>query len=234
MTPRARGLFQSAELRNMTKENSATTSFASPLHAPATLDSRAKPQALSSRLRQATCPPTLRYLTAQRASHSLLGTSVGLLAQVRWVRSMGSITNDVTKLEVGRGMYAAALTPKGKVLADLAVLRIQPETFLVESSASAGAEWFAMVRKYVNPRLAQYTDESATLSVIALCGPHAARVLARAGSASGGGAMVTDALTDALSAVEALHERHMENLEWRSAPGTYAVSRRYSLFCAVD
>jgi folate-binding protein YgfZ len=110
----------------------------------------------------------------------------------------GLVTNDVTKLAVGRGMYAAALTPKGKLLADLAILRTEPETFLVVTSESAGAEWFAMVRKYINPRLARYSNESDAIVPVGVYGPDAAAILARIGGATGGGAMLTDSLSDAL------------------------------------
>lgn len=111
----------------------------------------------------------------------------------------GLVTNDVTTLAVGRGQYAVALTPKGKTLADLAILRTEPETFLVETSAYAGAAWFAMVRKYVNPRLAKYVDLSPALAPIGVYGPHACRALAGLGGTTGGGAMLADALAEALA-----------------------------------
>jgi folate-binding protein YgfZ len=110
----------------------------------------------------------------------------------------GLVTNDVLPLAVGRGLFAAALTPKGKMLADMAILRTEPETFLVETSAEAGAEWMAMVRKYVNPRLAKYVDLSSALSPIGVYGPRAAELMARLGGATGGGAMLSDALSEAL------------------------------------
>lgn len=112
----------------------------------------------------------------------------------------GLITNDVLPMAAGRGVYAVALTPKGKVLADVVVLKTDAHSFLVETSAVAGAEWLAMVRKYVNPRLAKYIDESAAFIPMALYGPNAMRIIAKMAGASGGGAMVADALSDALQA----------------------------------
>ena len=111
----------------------------------------------------------------------------------------GLVTNDVSKLAVGKGHYAVALSPKGKLLADLAVLRTQPETFLVETSALAGAEWWAMIKKYVNPRLAQYKDESATYLAIGVYGPKAAAVVARLGVVGNSDAALATAMEEALA-----------------------------------
>src|SRR5437773_6883808 len=74
----------------------------------------------------------------------------------------GLLTNDVAALAAGQGLYAAALTPKGKVAADLRVLRLE-DGFLTDVSPRARDGWFEIVKKYVNPRLAKYVDESASL-----------------------------------------------------------------------
>lgn len=110
----------------------------------------------------------------------------------------GLVTNDVTQIAVGRGLYAAALQPKGKMLADLAILRVEPETFLVETSELAGREWFAMIRKYVNPRLSQYKDESASYTQLAVYGKHAPAVLAKLGVGAMGDAELTTAMQQGL------------------------------------
>jgi folate-binding protein YgfZ len=92
----------------------------------------------------------------------------------------GMVTNDVGALQVGRGLYAAALSPKGKIVADVRVHRIQEERFIVDTPVRAQAGWLAMVRKYVNPRMAPYRDISAETTHVAVAGPHARRALGKA------------------------------------------------------
>lgn len=72
----------------------------------------------------------------------------------------GLVTNDVGALAPGQGQYAAALTPKGKIIADLRVFR-EENAYLVDAPPRASEGWLGTIRKYVNPRLAPYTDESA-------------------------------------------------------------------------
>ena len=88
----------------------------------------------------------------------------------------GLVTNDVGALTPGQGQYAAALTPKGKVIADLRILRFE-DSVLVDTSARAREGWASVVRKYVNPRLAQYSDESAALTAIGVFGVQARYVV---------------------------------------------------------
>jgi len=92
----------------------------------------------------------------------------------------GMVTNDVAALPTGRGQYAAALTPKGKLVADLRIHRLEDEVFLIDAPARAHAGWMAMVRKYVNPRLAPYHDISAETTAISIAGAQARRVLGKA------------------------------------------------------
>jgi folate-binding protein YgfZ len=89
----------------------------------------------------------------------------------------GLVTNDVVGLEAGAGQYAAALTPKGKIVADLRVFR-QPDRLLVDTSARAAEGWMATVRKYVNPRLARCTDLSEQLGDVGVFGAQSRRVAA--------------------------------------------------------
>lgn len=79
----------------------------------------------------------------------------------------GLLTNDVSTLTEGLGQYAAALTAKGRVVALCRVMDRGSE-LLVDTDAAAGAGFVAMIRKYVNPRLAHYavvTDATACLAV---------------------------------------------------------------------
>jgi folate-binding protein YgfZ len=92
----------------------------------------------------------------------------------------GLVTNDVLALAPGTGQYAATLTPKGKIVADVRVLALAPERLLVDSPARAADALLALIRKYVNPRLAPYRDERERLALLGVYGPRAGAVIAAA------------------------------------------------------
>ena len=50
----------------------------------------------------------------------------------------GMVTNDVSSLVIGEGQYAAALTPKGKIVADLRIFALD-EALLIDTSAPSSA-----------------------------------------------------------------------------------------------
>jgi folate-binding protein YgfZ len=100
----------------------------------------------------------------------------------------GLVTNDVVQLAVGAGQYAAALTPKGKVLADVRLLRVAEELLLVDCPERAGAGFLSMIRKYVNPRLSRHVDVTATTVCIGVYGPAAPSHVEALARALGGGA----------------------------------------------
>ena len=93
----------------------------------------------------------------------------------------GLVTNDVEALAPGAGCYAAALTAKGKIIADVRIMR-RADDFLVDVAARATVGWGEMVRKYVNPRLARYTDLSEQTACLGAYGPRAIAILARLGA----------------------------------------------------
>ena len=89
----------------------------------------------------------------------------------------GLVTNDVTGLVPGQGCYAAALTAKGKIIADVRVF-IEEGSVLVDAPPRAAAAWAAMVKKFVNPRLAPHVDETASLRDLGVFGLNARHVVA--------------------------------------------------------
>jgi tRNA-modifying protein YgfZ len=91
----------------------------------------------------------------------------------------GLVTNDVDALTPGHGQYAAALTPKGKIIADLRIFA-RGDELLVDAPARAAEGWSAMVRKFVNPRVTKYAERSESTSDIGIFGVHAGRLLAEA------------------------------------------------------
>lgn len=90
----------------------------------------------------------------------------------------GMVTNDVSALLGGEGQYAAALTPKGKIVADLRIFALE-DAFLVDTPAAAGPGWKDMVRKYINPRIAPYHDLTSELSDLGVFGRSSRSIVAR-------------------------------------------------------
>ncbi|GLC28459.1 YgfZ/GcvT domain-containing protein [Roseisolibacter agri] len=109
----------------------------------------------------------------------------------------GLVTNDVAALAAGHGCYAAALTPKGKIIADVRVFAIDGGTavppsvdgvrtwlddvaLVVDVPARAAEGWGGMLKKYVNPRLAPYARITEQVRAFGLYGVHARDALAAA------------------------------------------------------
>jgi tRNA-modifying protein YgfZ len=89
----------------------------------------------------------------------------------------GLVTNDVGGLAPGQGCYAAALTPKGKIVADVRIL-VEEGSLLADVPTRAAAGWTEMLRKYVNPRLAPWHDESLSLAAVGVYGAQSRRIAA--------------------------------------------------------
>ena len=90
----------------------------------------------------------------------------------------GMVTNDVSALSPGEGQYAAALTPKGKIVADLRIFAFE-DSLLIDTSAAAATGWKEMVRKYINPRIAPYHDVTSELIDFGIFGRSARSVVAK-------------------------------------------------------
>ncbi len=91
----------------------------------------------------------------------------------------GLVTNDVLSLQPGHGQYAGALTPKGKIAADIRIFADQ-DGLLTDTSARAASNWRDIVTKYVNPRLSPYRDVTAETRDIGVFGPKARHLVAGA------------------------------------------------------
>ena len=89
----------------------------------------------------------------------------------------GLVTNDVAGLVPGQGCYAAALTAKGKIVADVRVF-IEEGSVLIDAPPRAAVAWAAMVKKFINPRIAPHTDESAQMRDVGVFGATARHVVA--------------------------------------------------------
>ncbi|HUR91950.1 MAG TPA: hypothetical protein VMY38_04690 [Gemmatimonadaceae bacterium] len=92
----------------------------------------------------------------------------------------GLVTNDVLALRQGDGLYCAALTPKGKIVADLRILLESEEEFFVDTGAASAPGWRAMARKFINPRVAPFSETTDRTADVGVFGAGAAELLARA------------------------------------------------------
>lgn len=93
----------------------------------------------------------------------------------------GLVTSDVVGMAPGHGQYAAALTAKGRILADLRIFA-GAGSYLVDTSARAWPGFLAMVKKYVNPRISGYRDDSFAIRDIGIFGARAAEIVAACAS----------------------------------------------------
>jgi folate-binding protein YgfZ len=92
----------------------------------------------------------------------------------------GLLTCDVAALSPGQGCYGAALTSKGKVIADVTVFAME-NSCLVECPAPAWDAWKQLVMKFVNPRISKRTDETDATFEVGVFGDGAAPLLAGLG-----------------------------------------------------
>ena len=95
----------------------------------------------------------------------------------------GLVTSDVKALAPGSGGHAALLTPKGKMRADLAVLRLAEEDFLLDCEPSLAAPLLAILAGYIPFSQSKMEDRTASTGVVHLEGPESTGVLAAAGVA---------------------------------------------------
>jgi folate-binding protein YgfZ len=130
---------------------------------------------------------TLRY-TAVATEYAAFRTGAALVDRSHRARMVfegdkraetltGLVTNDVASLAPGAGLYAAALTPRGKIIADIRVFARDLD-LLVDVPVRAAAGWLAMIRKFVNPRATRYADRSEALADIGVFGPQSRRLTA--------------------------------------------------------
>jgi folate-binding protein YgfZ len=89
----------------------------------------------------------------------------------------GLVTNDVVALHPLHGQRAAALTPKGRVIAMVRIVDRGADLF-VDCEASAAEGFVGMIRKFVNPRTAKYTVLGEQATCVGVYGASASKLLA--------------------------------------------------------
>lgn len=101
----------------------------------------------------------------------------------------GLVTNDVAGLTAGLGCYAAALTPKGRVIADVRIFAcdmaagsdwLDGVALVVDVPPRAAEAWGALIQKFVNPRSAPYRREHERLRAFGVYGVRARDAVAEA------------------------------------------------------
>ena len=90
----------------------------------------------------------------------------------------GQVTNDIEKLEPGRGCYAAFLTPKGKMLGDLRVLDAGGEhpELLLDTERVALQALFDLVRRFSIGHRVELHKRTLETALVSLVGPGARAV----------------------------------------------------------
>ncbi|MEO7083211.1 MAG: glycine cleavage T C-terminal barrel domain-containing protein [Gemmatimonadaceae bacterium] len=88
----------------------------------------------------------------------------------------GLVTNDVIAMQPGHGQYGAALSAKGRIVADVRIFA-GLASYLVDAPTRAWPNFYGMVKKYVNPRLSGYRDDTHATRDIGVFGVHSRRIV---------------------------------------------------------
>jgi folate-binding protein YgfZ len=88
----------------------------------------------------------------------------------------GLVSNDIALAAAERAVYATVLTPKGKMVADVRVLRHGADLLLETDSAAVDA-LTTHLRKFVPPLFAKFEDASTAWGEIGVYGPRARAVV---------------------------------------------------------
>ncbi len=111
----------------------------------------------------------------------------------------GLVTNDVAALGTGEGLHAAALSPKGKLVTDMLIIRLDETALLIATMPGAAPAWMDLARKYVNPRLCKVADETDRYHSWMVYGAQAPRAIAAIGGASALDPLARDGMITALT-----------------------------------
>jgi tRNA-modifying protein YgfZ len=79
----------------------------------------------------------------------------------------GLITNDIAKVDARKGIYAALLTPQGKVIYDF-LITAAPDGFYLDAVRAHASDLANRLKKYKLRAKVTVTDRSADLAVVAL------------------------------------------------------------------
>jgi folate-binding protein YgfZ len=105
---------------------------------------------------------------SERGKLALTGSEAATFLQ-------GQVTNDVEALTPGTGCYAAFLTPKGKMLGDVRILRTDEE-LLLDTERVALQALFNMIRRFSLGYQVELHKRTLERGLLSLIGPDAAAV----------------------------------------------------------
>lgn len=88
----------------------------------------------------------------------------------------GLVTNDVQNMSAEQAVYAVLLTPKGRMVGDMRVLR-QDADLLLDVDAGALDGVMAHLKKFVPPLFAKFDDVSADYAMLGVYGPASQEVV---------------------------------------------------------
>ncbi len=91
----------------------------------------------------------------------------------------GMLTNDVNKLEVGKGLYATLLTAKGRMLADMRLYR-HDEFVLLDLEPGLNEKVGELLMKYRLSYRASIEDVTESLALISVHGPNSGKLIRKA------------------------------------------------------
>jgi folate-binding protein YgfZ len=103
-----------------------------------------------------------------RGARGLLGVSGG--DAVSFLH--GILTNDIASLAPGRTRYAAYLTPQGRMISDMRIIR-RPDDLLLEVEPSVHEALAARLDRSLFTEDVQIEDRSAGTTLLSVCGPAA-------------------------------------------------------------
>jgi aminomethyltransferase len=106
------------------------------------------------------------------------------------------VTNDISRLEDGRALYTCCCNAEGTVLDDLIVYRAASDRYMIVCNAS-NHEKIAKVFANAAKDHCEFSDRTDATALIALQGPKAMRVLAKAGDMTEALALPPFGFTDA-------------------------------------
>lgn len=89
----------------------------------------------------------------------------------------GQLTNDIEALEPGSGCYAALLDRKGKIRADMRVLRLDGDEILIDTEADAGALVASHLGMYRVGRDADVSEADPDERLLTLIGPQTTQII---------------------------------------------------------
>lgn len=101
-------------------------------------------------------------LVGERAGIDVTGPEAGEYLQ-------GQVTNDAEGLSTGDGCYALLLDRKGHIQADMRLLQLAADRFLIDTVPSAGAGLFRHLKTYMVGRQVHVGEKD--LTVVSLLGP---------------------------------------------------------------